>query len=124
MKKLRIAAWIGFALVAGAIFYLTTQTPEATISASHWATEHLPALSYRAEMARRQRAADRPDKWRIFISSSRWGSALPWAMLGCARFSPTVQALAAMAIAWFVRWRIRRTSCLFPGGSSTAGIWC
>lgn len=42
MKKLRIAAWIGFALVAGAIFYLTTQTPEATISASHWATEHLP----------------------------------------------------------------------------------
>lgn len=59
MKKLRIAAWIGFALVAGAIFYLTTQTPEATISASHWATEHLPALSYRAEMARRQRAADR-----------------------------------------------------------------
>ena len=35
MKKLRIAAWIGFALVAGAIFYLTTQTPEATISAAN-----------------------------------------------------------------------------------------
>ena len=58
MKKLRIAAWIGFALVAGAIFYLTTQTPEATISASHWATEHLPRFLI-AEMARRQRAADR-----------------------------------------------------------------
>ena len=97
MKKLRIAAWIGFALVAGAIFYLTTQTPEATISASHWATEHLPSFLIEPKwpdgsvlLTARQMA----HIYQFFAL----GLCASLAMLGCARFSPTVQALAAMAI--------------------------
>lgn len=97
MKKLRIAAWIGFALVAGAIFYLTTQTPEATISASHWATEYLPRFLIEPKwpdgsvlLTARQMA----HIYQFFAL----GLCASLAMLGCARFSPTVQALAAMAI--------------------------
>lgn len=97
MKNLRIAAWIGFALVAGVIFYLTTQTPEATIQASRWAAEHLPSFLIEPKwpdgsvlLTARQMA----HIYQFFVL----GLCAALAMLGCTRISPAARALSAAAI--------------------------